>query len=75
MGLEGDATGWVVPIDVDVHQGFEKAGWWEDLLKSKIEDAVDENGGQPIPKDKLFDIANELLDEVEGFHGDVPIPR
>ncbi|MBL8810052.1 MAG: hypothetical protein JNM43_07750 [Planctomycetaceae bacterium] len=39
------------------------------------EDAVDENGGQPIPKEKLFEMGNEMLDLVESFHGDKPIPR
>ena len=75
-GIEySDVTGWTVPIDVDVHQGFEKAGWWEDLLQEEIENAVERNRGQPIPKEELFDIANKLLDEVEGFHGGKPIPR
>ena len=59
-----DVEGWTVPMDQDVHQGMEKAGWWQGQMFDRI-DARETDLDRLLNPDEVRQIANDLLQEVK----------
>lgn len=57
LDWKNDVDAWHVPIDTDVHQAMTNSGWWDEELFKRIAEAEAANGGQPLPKNEYFDIA------------------
>ena len=67
LDWKNDVDAWHVPIDTDVHQAMTNSGWWDEELFKRIAEAEAANGGQPLPKNEYFDIAQGLLNRVDLF--------
>ncbi|MDB5390617.1 MAG: hypothetical protein JWM11_6263 [Planctomycetaceae bacterium] len=63
-----EVEGFIVDLDVDVHQAFTNSGWWDNQLFNNINEAESAlKGTRLLNKDEVLGIVNGLLGEVAAW--------